>query len=391
MAKAKKRSRSSARKLHLHKPFKVSVGRLQFDLKNPRYAAEQPSGRATEAQIISQLLTTADIAELVQSIASNGYIDIEPLVVMPSDGEFVVLEGNRRLAAIRLLSNPELARECNFVAPAVSADVAQSLREVTVYAVKKREDARDFIGFKHINGPHRWDALAKARFAADWFVSTKKDGTTLVDIAQRLGDRHDTVKRLVNGIFVLDQAEKERVFDIADRSPGRAFAFSHLYVALTRPGFQEFLGMPTDWRRQDPTPNPVPKENLDNLRKVLVWLYGSKEDAIQPVVTSQNPHLKMLDEILQKPIARKTMLARNKLAEAYMLVNTPAVQFETALLNAHQNAEDALAKVSGYDGADVSLLEAASSLKRTSQIIHEAMTTTVTRLASSGRKARDED
>jgi hypothetical protein len=55
------------------------------------------------------------------------------------------------------------------------------------------------------------------------------------------------------------------------------------------------------------------------------------------------------------------MLARSKLTEAYMLVNTPAVQFETALLNAYQNAEDALAKVSGYDGADVSLLEAAST------------------------------
>ena len=84
----------------------------------------------------------------------------------------------------------------------------------------------------------------------------------------------------------------------------------------------------------------------------------------------------MLDEILQKPIARKTMLARNRLSEAYLLVRTPAVQFETALLNAHQYAEDALAKVSGFDGEDRSLLEAASSLKRTSQILHDTMTTT---------------
>ena len=81
----------------------------------------------------------------------------------------------------------------------------------------------------------------------------------------------------------------------------------------------------------------------------------------------------MLDEILQKPIARKTMLARNKLQEAYTLVYTPAVQFETALLNANQNAEDALSKISGYDGDDLSLLEAASSLKRTAQIIHSTM------------------
>jgi hypothetical protein len=257
--------------------------------------------------------------------------------------------------------------------PAITEDVALSLKELTVYAVDKREEARDFIGFKHINGPHRWDALAKARFAADWFKSERGHGVSLQDIAQRLGDRHDTVKRLVNGIFVLDQAHKERLFDIADRSPGRAFSFSHLYTALTRPGFQDFLGLPADWRREDPKPNPVPKEYLQNLQRVLLWLYGSKTDSIQPVVTSQNPHIKMLDEILQKPIARKTMLARNKIQEAYTLVYTPGVQFETALLNANQNAEDALSKISGYGGDDLSLLEAASSLKRTAQIIHATM------------------
>jgi hypothetical protein len=389
MARKRKRSRTSGPVLR--KPFKVSVERLRFDLKNPRYVSDQPSGRSGEAQIILRLIALADIAELVQSIASNGYIDIEPMVVMPDGKDFIVLEGNRRLAAIRLLSDAELARECSFLAPNVSATVAASLKELTVYAVNKREDARDFIGFKHINGPHRWDALAKARFAADWFLSEKSHGVSLEDIAHRLGDRHDTVKRLVNGIFVLDQAHKERIFDIADRSPGRAFAFSHLYVALTRPGFQEFLGLPADWRREDPKPNPVPKENLDNLHRVLLWLYGSKPDEIQPVVTSQNPHIKMLDEILQKPIARRTMLARNKLAEAYLLVNTPGVQFETALLNAHQNAEDALSKISGYDGEDKSLLEAASSLKRTSQIIHQTMTTTGHRGTNPGKKLDEQE
>jgi ParB-like nuclease family protein len=371
-----KNSTKAKPSIQFRKPFKVAVDRLTFDLKNPRYSSDPLPGRSSEAQIISELIASADIAELVQSIAANGYIDIEPMVVMPSGKLFTVLEGNRRLAAIRLLSNPELARDCGFSTPTITDEVAHSLKELTVYAVDKREEARDFIGFKHINGPHRWDALAKARFAADWYKSERGQGASLQDIARRLGDRHDTVKRLVNGIFVLDQAQKARLFDISDRSPGRAFAFSHLYTALTRPGFQAFLGLPADWRREDPKPNPVPKNNLDNLQKVLVWLYGSQSDAIQPVVASQNPHIKMLDEILQKPIARRTMLARNNLQEAYKLVYSPSVQFETALLNANQNAEDALSKISGYGGHDLSLLEAASSLKRTAQIIHSTMENT---------------
>ena len=112
-----RRSRSAVK---FGAPFKVSVDSLRFDLANPRYASDQPSGRATDAQIISQLLVTADIAELVQSIAANGYIDIEPMVVMPAEHEFIVLEGNRRLAAIRLLSNRNLAAECSFTVPPIT-------------------------------------------------------------------------------------------------------------------------------------------------------------------------------------------------------------------------------------------------------------------------------
>jgi hypothetical protein len=86
------------------------------------------------------------------------------------------------LAAIRLLTDPEIARECAFVPPGISESVKRTLKELTVYAVQKREEARDFIGFKHINGPHRWDALAKARFAADWFKNERGKGVTLADI-----------------------------------------------------------------------------------------------------------------------------------------------------------------------------------------------------------------
>ncbi len=84
-----------------------------------------------------------------------------------------MLEGNRRLAAIRILQDPALARGTGIAPPKVSADVLKSLKEVTVYAVSSPDQAREYIGFKHINGPHKWEALAKARFAADWYRNEK--------------------------------------------------------------------------------------------------------------------------------------------------------------------------------------------------------------------------
>src|SRR6202043_3151603 len=147
------------------------------------------------------------------------------------NGRWRVLEGNRRLAAIRLLQNPDLAKGTGISVPPISKENLDTLKEVTVYAVANPDQARDFIGFKHINGPHKWDAIAKARFAADWYRKEKDSGTTIEKIARRLGDRHDTVVRLVNGMFVLDQAEGAKIYDIKDRWPGKRFAFSHLYTA----------------------------------------------------------------------------------------------------------------------------------------------------------------
>lgn len=201
---------------------------------------------------------------------------------------------------------------------------------------------------------------------------------------QRLGDRHDTVVRLVNGIYVLDQAEKEGVFSIDDRYPGRKFAFSHLYTALTRPGYREFLGLPDEWRGDDPKPNPVPKDRVDNLGRVMVWLYGSKSDDIEPVITSQNPHIKQLGAVLQDARARAILISRDSLSEAHAQLEPKGARFEQALVSAKQEAENALSQVIGFDTSDSTLLETAAELKQTSAVLH----TTMTGMVDSKKKAR---
>ncbi len=355
---------------------KISTDLLDFDPENPRLV-EDGTKNPAETHIINALAETADLSEVVESIASNGYFDIEPLIVQRVKDRFRVLEGNRRLAAIRLLQNPAMGRSVGISVPEISKEVEDSIKEVTVYAVESAAQARDYIGFKHINGPHRWDALAKARFAAAWYRKERKNGITLEKIAQRLGDRHDTVVRLVNGVFVLDQAEENNVYDIEDRYPGRKFAFSHLYTALTRPGYREFLGLPDEWRDVDPAPNPIPADKLENLQKFLVWLYGSKSDDLAPIITSQNPHIKQLGAVLQNPRARSIMMMRNNLQEAYAQVESKGSRFESALINAKQETENAMSQISGYDAADLTLLEIGGELRKTSDVLYSTMSSMV--------------
>jgi hypothetical protein len=364
---------------------KVPTDLLDYDPNNPRLT-EDGIKNPTEAQIVVALAEMADLSELVESIAANGYMDIEPIIAQRIDGRWRVLEGNRRLAAIRILQQPSLAKGTGIAVPGISKENLKTLKEVTVYAVANPDQAREFIGFKHINGPHKWDALAKARFAADWYKREKEQGVTIETIARRLGDNHDTVVRLVNGMFVLDQAEHAKVFSVKDRYPGKRFAFSHLYTALTRPGYRDFLGLPEEWRDEGPLPDPVPKDRVENLQKVMLWLYGSKSDNIKPVINSQNPDIKDLAAVLANSRARTIMMLRNDLREAYKQIERKGARFEAALVNAKQEAETAMGQIAGYDPSDSTLLEIGKELRDTSEKLYENMSSMAKKAVSSKGK-----
>jgi len=183
--------------MELEATTKVPVERLRLDRGNPRLVGE--AADASDEWIIARLYRGAELDELLQSISANGYLDIEPLVVMrDSDGDddgLIVLEGNRRLATLRLLREPALvsriaaAESTRITVPKLDDEVRQTLNEVSAYLVANRERARAFIGFKHINGPQKRDAYAKARFAADWYRKGRADGIGLEQIdARRVAD-----------------------------------------------------------------------------------------------------------------------------------------------------------------------------------------------------------
>ena len=255
----------------IEEPTKVPVKCLRLDRQNPRL-----TGRAdhdSDEALVAELYRSAELDELIQSMSSNGYLDVEPLVVMegPESGGLVVLEGNRRLAAIRLLCEPEFVSRIRkdegltLTVPEVTDSLRPTFEQVTVYRVTDREQARPLIGFKHINGPQKWDAYAKARFAAKWYKDTE---VGLDEIAKAIGDRHATIKRMVSAIYVLEQARENGLFNVDDRFP-KKFNFSHLYTALSRSQYMEYLGLSSGWARYDPEPNPIPADNVQELRQVL--------------------------------------------------------------------------------------------------------------------------
>jgi len=147
---------------------------------------------------------------------------------------------------------------------------------------------------------------------------------------------------------VLEQARHEKLFDIADRH-GSKFNFSHLYTALSRSQYMEFLGLGAAWARHDPQPNQVPREKLDELRKVLIWIFGSKKDGELPVVKSQNPDIKRLGEVLMHAQGRHVLETTGDLDEAHASTEPVDKQFTASLIRARDHIREAAGSLRAYD------------------------------------------
>lgn len=332
----------------------VRPSELNFDLQNPRFVDQN---FASEEDIIQYLYDHADVDELIQSILSAGYVDFEPLIVW-TDGN-VVLEGNRRLAALRLIADRELREKLKVSLPDIP-DPKDPPTTVRVRWVDTRAEARDYIGFKHINGPFKWDALAKAKYAAQWM----EEGGDIATISRTLGDNHNTVRRLVNGWFVLNQAIQDG-FDINNISK-KNFAFSHLYTALARASVRDFLGLNAEDLSATPGKDPIAPARREDLQRLMSWLYGQEQKGEPTLIESQNPNLNELSKVLGHPEARRMLTAHRSLQIAYERVEPASARFEDALMNAAKQCEAAMGLSGFYDG-DETLLRIADGLAKTTR------------------------
>src|SRR6266850_1751039 len=96
------------------KPSEIEVEKLYLDPKNPRLADTAHTG--TQPSILKVMVKDFDLQPLIDSMYQNGFFWEEPLVAVQEpvaelNGKkgLVVIEGNRRLAALKTIhQHPEL-------------------------------------------------------------------------------------------------------------------------------------------------------------------------------------------------------------------------------------------------------------------------------------------
>ena len=322
----------------------IDVDMLVFDVTNPRLAEFSETPIQNEMDIMKILWDTEDVQELVMSITASGFFRHEPLIVVEESGKFVVIEGNRRLAAVKAIRDPDVARQVRTNIPSVPPGLLDSLNRLPCL-IDTREDTWRFLGFKHVNGPAKWGSYAKAKYIA-WVYQTFNE--PLLQIAQQIGDNHNTVQRLFRGLKVIEQAEAWDVYRRGDRW-NRHFSFSHLYTGLSYPGITSFIGVVSE---EAEDPHPVPFEKKEELGELCVWLYGSKRKDARPIIRSQNPHLRQLDAVLANRSAMANLRNTRDLQASFIASRPPTNRFEESLVAAMESLREARAMLSdGYDGS----------------------------------------
>jgi hypothetical protein len=328
-------------------PDQIPVKKLLLDERNPRLASGRSS--ATQPGLLKILWSEMAVNEIALSIAANGYLPEEPLLVYKHDktkDEYTVVEGNRRLAAVLLLRSKSLREKVSATdLPKLSAKQVKKLDELPVSIYPDRESLWRYTGFRHINGPKPWDPFSKAQYVAQ---VRENYGVSLEQIARTIGDEHETVKRLYRGYKILEQAESKCGFDREDRIKTR-FAFSHLYTAVADAGFQRFLGISTAGSLRK---NPVPRGKLSRLTELMVWLYGKKSRGILPVIRKQQPDLWTLQAVISSPSSLAALRSGLSLETAHQISVGDERRFRDALTRAKEELLQARGSVIGYQGED---------------------------------------
>lgn len=159
----------------------LNLNELELDIDNPRFSMFHFEN---ENEIISYLTEYENLNTLMKSIQNHGYISLgEPLIVLKNNksDKFVVLEGNRRVAALKLLKSKGI-----HLSDTIRCDIVDS-----------RNDALYKISAKHISGIQNWSAIDKKIFYEKQFDTYLKNGFNSKEALNKIEENSEEKKSVI--------------------------------------------------------------------------------------------------------------------------------------------------------------------------------------------------
>ena len=337
----------------------IPLDRLMFDPLNPRLPIEL-KGKKSEDRIIDYMLRDESLLELMKSIGESDYSRSEPLLVVPYKDNYTVVEGNRRLAALKLLSNPSLANVREKSVAAIIDGKKHTPEQIPCILHAKRDDILDYLGYRHITGVKSWGALEKARYLVQLYKkNNKKDAEQACKtLAKMIGSRADYVGKLLAALNLYDFANDKAYFDI--NITEKDIDFSILSTAIGYNNIYDFVGLKSSI---DIDETHINESNFEFLFKRL---YDPQ------LKISESRELSDLSAVIGNTVALEMYRKGIPLSEAIYYTDTPLETFRRFLVEAKRslsNARNCMDKLIDWREESDIILEQVKELQNISRSI----------------------
>lgn len=222
--------------------FEYTLSTLQLDLNNPRI--KYRGDNLNQTQILKFLIKKEKVYELAKKISEEGYFIGEEPIICIENNKKVVLEGNRRTSALKLLQDPK-----KYLSKAKANILVQNIlknnfpidKKLKCHIAPNRLLANPIIYERH-NGAtlQRWKTGNQYAYVAEMYY---EDGLSIEDICDVLNESRPKILKplkaynlFFEGKEILEK-EENILLDIAD------FEFTNLERFYSYEDARKFLGI----------------------------------------------------------------------------------------------------------------------------------------------------
>jgi len=267
-------------------PIPVNIKQILLDPNNPRFAVmgetfeTVPESRFAEDRVQRDAFEKMksgnfEVAELRDTIKTIGFLPMDRIVVKKwRDSEeenikYVVVEGNRRIAALKwLVDLHESGRET------FTEEQLTNFRQIEALLLDddKAPDSALLIlpGLRHVSGIQEWGPYQRAKAVH----RLRETGATPQNVAQSLGLSTRSANKLWRSYLALEQMSSDEEY--GEYTNPKKYSY-----------FEELFKKPAvrDWLNWDDSARKF--TNTERLREFYSWMIGEFDDDDEPT----NPKL----------------------------------------------------------------------------------------------------
>ena len=297
----------------------VNISQLFLDPNNFRLINEKNytpvnKDRICDEQVQRRTLTllcgnkNENIQDLLDSFKANGYLPVDQIQVKKIEGSdnFLVLEGNRRTAALKVLK--ELYEKESIDTQKFEVEFLNSI-PVVVYSGAD-DEIQHFIvmGLKHISGNKKWGEWNQAQLVKKLYDSEKM---TEEEICSSIGIDKTSLRRNLRALSLIDQYK--------DSDFGAQFSTSMYPVfreTITYTGIKDWLG----WNDNEKiATNRIHLEQFFSLLSNDNTIDDYDNKKTLPAAITKREEIRTLSQFINDEDAMKVLLKTRNIASAFSI------------------------------------------------------------------------